>query len=518
MALSEELIPQSGMIYTMRTYKCFLLLTCFLVFASCQRTVDTKTPEVIPTPPSASIAESPGPTQPAVQAAEPLPPAESPSPAQQPKTIHEIATDITNEYKGCVVIIASSTANGEDYFGSGFIVEKTKAADGTLSYNIMTNAHVINDPDAEEKGLKILTSDEADVLTNPKTFGLDPLTDVAVVQATSTRDLPVCKFGDSKGVNVLDQIVAIGNTRGYGVITSTGLVSQVITGHYGSEFGSLQTDAATNSGNSGCPIFNVKGEVVGMHGFGDRDTGSLIGFEIPSDRLVKAYEKMKADPFKDYALHGEWGLRPQALDADLRGLLLASGSTEGVAVGKLFKGSAADTAGLKEGDIITAINGNKEAVRTEEDKDVYKFYELMRDSPAGERVTLEIVRGGKKSSVEVVTRAEKFQQMNAFHTSFGFTVVDITPEEKNLYNVNASGVWVFFDNSKRDVLHHNLYNRTIITHIDSAPITSVEDFKKVVSEATAAGKKGMVLTSLRSSRFFTEAFGTDAQVYTLIRL
>ncbi len=417
-----------------------------------------------------------------------------------------------------MVIIASSTANGEDYFGSGFIVEKAAGSDGTFTYDIMTNSHVINDPDAEEKGLKILTSDESAVFADPKIFGLDPLTDVAVVQAASARDLPVCKFGDSRGVNVLDQIVAIGNTRGYGVITSTGLVSQALTGHYGSEFGALQTDAATNSGNSGCPIFNVKGEVIGMHGFGDRDTGSLVGFEIPSNRLVKAYSAMKAEPFKDFALHGEWGVRPQALDADLRALLLAGGSGQGIAVGKLFKGSSAEAAGLKEGDIITAVNGNKEAVRTEEDKDVYKFYEIMRDSPAGEKVVLEAVRGGKITNVELATRTERFQRTNAFHTPFGFTVVDMAPEEKNIYNINAGGVWVFFDNSKQDVLHHNLYNRTVVTHIDGLAIASVEDFKKAVSEATAAGKKGMVLTSLRTSRYFTEAFGADAQVYTLIRL
>jgi C-terminal processing protease CtpA/Prc len=226
---------------------------------------------------------------------------------------------------------------------------------------------------------------------------------------------------------------------------------------------------------------------------------------------------MKADPFKNSAVHGEWGFRIQALDADLRAPLLANGAG-GVSVGKLFKGSAAETAGLKEGDIITAVNGSAEAVRTEEDKDVYKFYELMRDSPAGEKVALDIVRGGKRSSVELVTRAERFQQTGAFHTSFGFTAVDVTPEERNLYNIGASGVWVIFDNSKKDVLHHNLYNRTLVTHIDGAPTPFVEDFKKTLSDAVTAGKKGVVLTSIRTSRYFTEAFGADAQVYTLIRL
>ncbi len=228
--------------------------------------------------------------------------------------------------------------------GSGFII----STDG----EIVTNHHVI---DGADKVLVKLTDGRS---LEARVIGSDPMTDIALLRIESAEDLPAIRFGTSDTMRPGDEVFAVGNPFGLGGTVTSGIVSAISrninSGPY-DDF--IQTDAAINRGNSGGPLFNNAGEVIGMNtAIYSPDGGSVgIGFAVPSD-LVK---KVVADLADDGTITRGWlGVQIRPMTEEVA-TVLGYAAPRGAVVEAVQADSPAAKAGLKNGDIILSFNGTE---------------------------------------------------------------------------------------------------------------------------------------------------------------
>ncbi|MCP3142509.1 Do family serine endopeptidase [Pyxidicoccus xibeiensis] len=261
--------------------------------------------------------------------------------------------------------------------GSGFIIDPKGI--------ILTNNHVVEDAVSITIRLDDGRSFPADVV------GRDPLTDVALVKLKEkVENLPTVKLGDSDALRVGDWVVAIGNPFGLASSVSLGIVSaraREIGASAYDEF--LQTDAAINPGNSGGPLFNMKGEVVGIN-TAIVGGGTGIGFAVPSNLVTALLPQLQ----KEGAVTRAWlGVGIQDLTRDLASALKLP-VTEGAILTEVRGDSPAAKAGLKTDDVVTAIDGRTVSSSSE----LTRTVALKRP---GSVSTLSIFREGKKQDVKV---------------------------------------------------------------------------------------------------------------------
>jgi serine protease Do len=244
--------------------------------------------------------------------------------------------------------------------GSGFVIKEN----GT----VITNNHVIQN--AEGIFVKFTDGKEYEA----KLIGTDPVSDIAVLKIQSDKKFPAVNFANSDEAKVGDWVIAIGNPFGLGGTVTQGIVSAINRDiNMGRYDNFIQTDASINQGNSGGPLFNMDGEVLGINtAIFSNSGGSVgIGFAIPSnfaknviDQLIKFGETKR----------GWLGVRIQTVTkeiADSLGLKEATGAL----ITDINKGSPADKAGLNSGDIIIEFNGNK--VKTTRDLQRYQLEKLQ---------------------------------------------------------------------------------------------------------------------------------------------
>ncbi len=264
--------------------------------------------------------------------------------------------------------------------GSGVIV----SADGT----ILTNNHVIDGADKVQVEMTDKRSFEA------KVVGTDKPSDLALLKIDA-KDLPYLSLGDSDKVRVGDVVLAIGNPLGMGQTVTAGIVSAKgrRTGLSDGSFEDfLQTDAPINQGNSGGPLINVTGELVGINSQILSPSGGNIGigFSIPSNMAKSVMEQL----LKDGKVHrGQLGVVVQNLTADLAENFDVKG-LDGVVVNQLKKDGAADKAGIKRGDVILTLNGEKV-------EDSNSLRNRVAGTAPGTSVTLKIQRDGKEQEIKV---------------------------------------------------------------------------------------------------------------------
>jgi serine protease Do len=263
--------------------------------------------------------------------------------------------------------------------GSGFLI----SADG----KIVTNNHVVTNAQSVQVTLADGRKYDADVV------GVDPATDIALLSIKAGVDLPFVPFGTSETMRVGDEVVAVGNPFGLSSTVTSGIISaksrDINSGPY-DEY--IQTDAAINRGNSGGPLFNNAGEVIGMNtAIISPGGGSVgIGFAVPSD-LVR---DVVADLSDDGTVTRGWlgvSIRPMSDEvADVLGYA----SSKGAVVETVAEGSPAATAGLEKGDIILDFDGTA----------ITALRDLTRAVAAknpDDSATLSILRRGRELSLEV---------------------------------------------------------------------------------------------------------------------
>ena len=263
--------------------------------------------------------------------------------------------------------------------GSGFII----TADGY----VVTNNHVIEDA----TGIEVVLEDERRF--DATLVGTDPATDIALLKIESDEDLPHVAWGESDDLEIGDWTVAIGNPFGLGGTVTAGILSarsrNINAGPY-DDF--LQTDAAINRGNSGGPLFNTDGDVVGVNtAIVSPSGGSVgIGFAVPSEVAERIVEDLREDGRVERGWLGV-GIQPVTDDiAEALGL----GEAEGTLVSSVTRGSPADEAGLVPGDVILSLSGD--------DIDGPRALSMaVADLEVGSDATLSILRDGAARDLTV---------------------------------------------------------------------------------------------------------------------
>ncbi|GAB4389931.1 S1C family serine protease [Albidovulum sp.] len=271
--------------------------------------------------------------------------------------------------------------------GTGFII----SAKG----DIVTNNHVVENADSVRVTLADGTSLDARVV------GTDPATDLALIRVDAGHDLPFVTWGDSGALQVGQEVIAIGNPFGLGTTVTSGIVSALGRDIHSGPFDNyIQTDAAINKGNSGGPLFDDQGQVIGINTAIFSPTGGSvgIGFAVPSDTA----RTVIADLARDGTVNRGWlGVSIQPVTEDIAAAI-GLDKPEGTLITDVTPDSPAAAAGLKRGDVVVAVDGAKVA----SPRDLARL--VAGDAP-GTKVKLELLRAGKPTDLAVTlgTRPEQ---------------------------------------------------------------------------------------------------------------
>jgi len=373
--------------------------------------------------------------------------------------------------------------------GSGFIIKKN----GT----VVTNNHVIAGAD------DILVRVE-DKEYKAKVIGADPYMDIAVLKMESKDQFKPVSFGDSDIARVGDWAVAIGNPFGLGGTVTAGIISarnrDINLTRY-DDF--IQTDASINQGNSGGPLFNLKGEVIGINTaiIAPGQSGSIgIGFAIPAnaasnviDQLIQFGETKR----------GWLGVRIQEVTKEIAEVEKLK-KPQGALVASVGDNSPADKAGIKAGDIILNFDGKKiDTMRT--------LPKVVASTQVGKSVELKIWRNKKLISKRLILgrleSSEEFQEKKTKIVKkvediekLKIAVRDITEEDISSRNLSkkTEGV-VITEISNRSPLNNLLSINDIIIEVQKTPIKSSSDLKRLVDNIFKKGEKTLLLTVINKN-------------------
>jgi len=378
--------------------------------------------------------------------------------------------------------------------GSGFII----SSDGY----IMTNNHVVEG--AEKITVKLSDSREL----SAKVVGTDPETDVAVIKVDA-NNLPVVQLGDSDKLKVGEWVLAIGNPFGLSHTVTAGIVSAKGRSKIGlSEYEDfIQTDAAINFGNSGGPLLNIDGKVVGMNSaIFSRSGGYMgIGFAIPVNMAKYVYDKIMTE---GKVTRGYMGIMLNELTPEMAEHFGVKGR-KGVLVGKVEENSAAQKGGIERGDIIVKMDS-----KAVENPDNFRN-EVARKAP-GTKVNLVVIRNGEEKELSIELRAKESKAALAEAggkeaKQLGITVQDLTPElaQQFGYPEEKSGVIVTDVDPASPAADVGISQGTLILEVNRQKVENTQDFWKLVKKA-----EGSVLLYIRQntqqgeiSRYVVVKFG-----------
>jgi serine protease Do len=363
--------------------------------------------------------------------------------------------------------------------GSGFIV----SADGT----ILTNAHVVDG--AEEVIVKLTDKREF----KAKVLGLDTASDVAVLKIDA-RDLPAVKIGTAANTRVGEWVLAIGSPFGFESSASAGIVSAFSRSlPDGSYVPFIQTDVAVNPGNSGGPLFNMAGEVIGINSQIYSRSGGYQGlsFAIPIEVAMNVERQIVTH---GKVQRGRLGVSIQEINqslADSFGLKKPAGAL----VGSVDKDSPAAKAGLEPGDVILAINGKEISSSSE-------LPAIVSAMTPGAQAKLQVWRKGGTRDVDVQVGKFSDDKLASSDTPeaakgrLGVVVRPLTPEEQRRADV-SNGVVV--ENVAGAAAKAGIKAGDIVLSVNGEAITSTEQLRNLI---TKAEKRVAILVDRGNSRIF----------------
>ncbi len=373
--------------------------------------------------------------------------------------------------------------------GSGFVIDP----DGI----IITNNHVIAEADEIEAtfpdGMKL----KAEVL------GRDPKTDIAVLKVKPEKPLTAVKFGNSNSIRVGDWVMAIGNPFGLGGTVTVGIVSarnrDINSGPY-DDF--IQTDAAINRGNSGGPLFNMQGEVVGINTAIISPTGGSIGigFSIPTTVAMPVIDQLRQ--FGE-TRRGWLGVRIQTVTDEIAESLGLK-EKKGALVADVTKGGPAEPAGILAGDIIIEFDG----------KDVEEMRDLPRivaDTPPDKAVDVLVLRKGKEQKLSVKlgrleegekkiaaasTKKKAAESKTEKVSALGMEISDLTKKLREQYKIDekVKGVVITSVDQDGPAAEKRIQPGEIIVEVNQEEVASPKSVMDRVAELKKSGRKSVLLT------------------------
>jgi serine protease Do len=349
--------------------------------------------------------------------------------------------------------------------GSGFII-----GDGY----IFTNNHVVSGADE----ITVKLSDGREFKGQVK--GADEKLDLALIRIETKESLPVAPLGDSDAIEVGEWVMAIGNPFGLAQTVTAGIISAkgrwIGSGPY-DDF--LQTDASINPGNSGGPLFNAKGEVIGINA-AIVAGGQGIGFAIPINMAKAVLSQLKET---GKVTRGWLGVSVQPVTPELAASFGMKGE-KGALISEVMKESPAEKAGLKVGDIILAFDGKPI-------KDMHELPRIAAVTPVGKKAVVKVLRNGKTLEKTVTIErmtdgvtggGEPARQDAAVQAKLGIVVADLTKELAARLRTNETrGVVVMEVKPGSAADEAGISQGDIIKQINTTPVNSAKEYAKVVS-------------------------------------
>ncbi|MCL4189360.1 MAG: DegQ family serine endoprotease [Rhodobacteraceae bacterium] len=372
--------------------------------------------------------------------------------------------------------------------GSGFVISE----DGF----IVTNNHVIEG--ADEIRVEFYGGGEMVA----RVIGTDPKTDIAVLKVDSDRPLPFVAFGDSDAARVGDWVMAIGNPLGQGFSVSVGIISARGRALQGTYDDYIQTDAAINRGNSGGPLFNMAGEVIGVNTAILSPTGGSIGigFAMSSAVVTKVVDQLRA--FGE-TRRGWLGVRIQDVTPDIAESLGLE-KVAGALVTDVPAGPAAE-AGMRAGDVILSFDGFEVA-------DTRDLVRRVADAEVGATVRVVVFREGGTQTLRVTLGRRELAEGEptpsaaqpapepAEQTMLGITVTGLTPELRAQLDLPAGveGLVVTAVDEASEAFAKGLRSGDVITEAGQQRVTRAADLRARIDEAREAGRRSLLLLVRRA--------------------
>ena len=383
--------------------------------------------------------------------------------------------------------------------GSGFIIDPSGL--------VVTNNHVIADADE----ISVIMHDGT--AYKAKVVGADAKADLALLKLQDApAKLPYVSLGNSDDSRVGDWVIAIGNPYGLGGTVTAGIISarsrDINAGPY-DDF--IQTDASINRGNSGGPMFDMDGGVIGINtAIYSPSGGSVgIGFAIPSNLARTVIEQLKDF---GHARRGWLGVRIQSVSPELaEGLRLPT--PKGALVANVTAGGPADAAGIKQGDVILEFNGH--AI-----DEMRKLPRVVAETPIDEEVPIVVWRQGEKKtlSVKVGELQEETEQASAESTQpktptapansgkvdlLGLVVTELTAALRDQYKLepDVAGVLVSSVDANGPAAEKGLQEGDVIIEVDQKAVKTPADVKKRVDDAKGNGYRVVTLLVYRGGDF-----------------
>lgn len=371
--------------------------------------------------------------------------------------------------------------------GSGFII----SADGY----IVTNAHVVEGAKSVTVGL----GDKHDVPA--EIVGMDKLSDIALLKVKADN-LPVVQMGDSKALEVGQWVVAIGAPFGLDHTATQGIVSALSRSlPDGTYVPFIQTDVAVNPGNSGGPLFDLNGRVVGVNSQIYSRSGGYMGisFSIPINVAKNVVEQLKA---KGQVSRGWLGVGIQDVSQELAASFNLS-KPQGALVGSVEPGGPADKAGIQAGDVIIGFGSGE--VKSASDLPL-----LVGNTPVGTKVPVKILRSGAEKTLDVSVDelanadgkvSKPLAATDANQGVLGLVVNDLTEAERRSNQLRGEGVMVQEVRSGGAADDAGLSKGDIIVSVNNTPIHSADELKSVVNASPAGKPLAMLIIQDGQTRF-----------------